>query len=333
MPDPATDTASPPPPEDFNSNEWAAICPESGRPPGALSPAPAAKVPPLPLADLRREIVSRFCAARSQDCRAERGLCPVFVIPDYWRTPWGILGALAILTTLNYALFNILGRISMNVSLLQLSLRVRRRATILALRGLLDKCRLAVASETGPTLPASKLLPDLYIRLHRRLADTWSFRIPFLVASPPLVAFAVSSGGVSLIANIAAGSCVPLWTVFMFLYILCGVITDLVHLSLSNQQIDTIAGLYREAQAEIREMLAVAPRCPADVRHELNGHDALLGSFLGVEGFRARFLGFVVTFGVLRTLLITIFTLGIGLSSLLRGTVFIAVDSVCPTRS
>ncbi|KAI9027972.1 hypothetical protein DFJ74DRAFT_661339 [Hyaloraphidium curvatum] len=263
---------------------------------------------------------------------------PIMVVPAYWRTPWAVLGAAAVLAGVNYGVFNVIGRFSTSVSLLRLSLRVRRRATLLGLRELLDWCRASLAESGDSEAPSAReprwdKAPDLYMRLHRRLADSWSFRIPFLTAPPLLIGVGVFNSVVSLCANIVAGSCIPLYVFFMLLLVLALTVIDIVNLSLSNQQIDAIAGLYREARARIREMLVSHPDLPTKTYRELRNHDALLESFLGVEGFRAKFLGFVVGFGVLRTFVITIFTVGIGLFSLLRGSVFVPVDSVCPTRS
>jgi hypothetical protein len=90
-----------------------------------------------------------------------------------------------------------------------------------------------------------------------------------------------------------------------------------------------------DAQREIREMLVDARRLGSkrpELVPELEEHDRVLGSYLESDRFRARFLGFVVDYGVGRTLVVTIFTISVGLWSVLRGLgVTLSPGAICPS--
>lgn len=65
----------------------------------------------------------------------------------------------------------------------------------------------------------------------------------------------------------------------------------------------------------------------------LDRHDRVLSSFLEADRYRARFLGFPIDVGVLRTLIVTLFTLAVGLWSVLKGSGLVfTFDNFCHTR-
>ncbi len=56
-----------------------------------------------------------------------------------------------------------------------------------------------------------------------------------------------------------------------------------------------------------------------------------MSSFAEVERFKARFWGFAVGFGFVRTLGATLFTLGIGVYTIFRSLgIFVTVETYCP---
>ncbi|KAI9034704.1 hypothetical protein DFJ74DRAFT_763283 [Hyaloraphidium curvatum] len=237
---------------------------------------------------------------------------PLLVHPTYWTSWWALSGALAILGCLDFVPVNVLGRFATNASLLRLSVRVQRRAMLLSLRRFLDGFDRALFSGNGC---GERELADvqLYVQLHYRLADAWERRVPFLVSGHILLGFSLAGTAVPFVVNLAAGSCIPAYLAAGFVFILAITVADLVHVALSNEQIERITELYRQAQTEIRDKIVRAQALPPDpdrapVLKALKGHDRLLDSFLQVSGFRGKFLGFVVDFGVLRTFLVTIFT-------------------------
>jgi hypothetical protein len=72
-------------------------------------------------------------------------------------------------------------------------------------------------------------------------------------------------------------------------------------------------------------MIAEASRLPPTperqhVVAQLATHSTLLATFEKADRLRARFLGFPVTWSFVKTHFVTIFTLGVGLWSVLKGT-------------
>ncbi|KAI9015964.1 hypothetical protein DFJ74DRAFT_678919 [Hyaloraphidium curvatum] len=263
--------------------------------------------------------------------------------PVFWTSSWALPGALAWLAAVNYVFFNVFGRFSTNASLLRLTLRIQRRAMLLSLRSFFDRFEEAIFGGDGTATSAgvaeSARIPasELYPKLHYRLASNWERRIPFLLSGRILLSHIFAGTSLPFIVDLAVGSCIPAYVVLCYIYILCVLITDLTHLSLSNEQIDAITELYRQAQTEIRDKLVRAQALPFDperarLMDALREHDRLLASFREVNVFRAKFLGFVVDFAVLRTFLVTVFTVLVGLWSILRGSFFFTLDSMCPSR-
>lgn len=108
---------------------------------------------------------------------------------------------------------------------------------------------------------------------------------------------------------------------------------ELISFALSNSQVDAIGLLYDQARDELRISLAHASTSDRNVRQDLRYHELVLSSLAEVERYKARFLGFAVTFGLLRTLVATLFTLGIGLYSIMRGFgTFVTPETFCQIR-
>ncbi len=136
------------------------------------------------------------------------------------------------------------------------------------------------------------------------------------------------------------GNCIPFWVIAQFLALLPFVVTDLINLSVSNSQINDLAELYSEAQHEIRELTITALQSFVEGSHVdpshnaalrgLSAHSDLLESYLKIERVKSRLGGFVVGFGLVRTVLATTLTILIGLWTVLRsaGVVF-TMESVC----
>jgi hypothetical protein len=120
----------------------------------------------------------------------------------------------------------------------------------------------------------------------------------------------------SAIANIAVGSCIPIWACFLLGYLLFLMFTDLVNIASSNAQIDTVSSLLLQARKEAKLMLARASvlglsGTPAEL--SLVQHTDLLVTYAAADGCAGRFLGFVVRYGTVRTFAIILFTLIVGL--------------------
>lgn len=105
-----------------------------------------------------------------------------------------------------------------------------------------------------------------------------------------------------------------------------------------NRQIITITSLYADAERSLQALVAEASYLPQTpdrlhVTNRITAHISLLQTFQKADRFLAKFLGFVVTWGTVKTIFLTLFTLGVGLASILKGIgVFFTVQSVCPVH-
>jgi hypothetical protein len=125
-----------------------------------------------------------------------------------------------------------------------------------------------------------------------------------------------------------AGSCIPAWTLVAICCYLTMFIIDLVNHSVANSEINTIRDLYMEAKTEVR--LAIPQSRTPEVRALLTDHDRILSSFLSSDRYRARILGFAVDVGVARTVLVTLFTVAVGLWSVLRSSgIYLTPELAC----
>ncbi|KAI9023193.1 hypothetical protein DFJ74DRAFT_668086 [Hyaloraphidium curvatum] len=139
------------------------------------------------------------------------------------------------------------------------------------------------------------------------------------------------------IVNAAACSCLPAAYIVYCAYILFYILMDLVHVAAANAQVGSVMELYREASREIREMRRASlfsDPTPAGValRERMDSDGEILRSYLDDEDrYPARFLGVVVSYGVIRTIVVTLVTVLVALWSILRGLgVFFTMESVCP---
>jgi hypothetical protein len=127
----------------------------------------------------------------------------------------------------------------------------------------------------------------------------------------------------------AVGRCIPVWILFFYAHALSFYVVNAVTLASRNNLLEGIATLYREAQRELRHLSTQPGSGP--IAMELARHDKLIASFLEVSDYRARLFGFVATYGTVRTLLVTVVTIGVALWSVLRGIgVVITLESFCP---
>jgi hypothetical protein len=107
----------------------------------------------------------------------------------------------------------------------------------------------------------------------------------------------------------------------------------------ANAQITSITDLYQSAQRAAQSLVAEASllaQTPERV-HVTNwvaANISLLQTFQKADGLRAKFLGFSVTGAAIKTFFLTLFTIGLGLWSVLRGAgIGFTVQSVCPIPS
>jgi len=132
------------------------------------------------------------------------------------------------------------------------------------------------------------------------------------------------------------GQCAPLWSISLFFCAILASSTGLLALPVSNAQITTVTSLYSNAERTLTALLAEASRLPQTPERQqvMNGiawHVSLLQTFEKADRLRAKFLGFPVTWSTVKTYLVTLATVALGLGSLLKGAgVVYTSQSVCP---
>ncbi|KAI9000158.1 hypothetical protein DFJ74DRAFT_714661 [Hyaloraphidium curvatum] len=205
--------------------------------------------------------------------------------------------------------------------------RLHCRAVDTAMGDLLGRFRRAAAAGDPPP----RMDSWLYVRLHYRFAALCRFRrqqdwvvvsrLYGLVLFPGVVLFAALGA--------AVGRCITAWQLALFAHAAVYFTVNAVNLASRNQLIDAVAAVYRDAQRELR---ALALRVgPGPLATELELHDRAVASFLDVAHYRARLFGFVVSFGTVRTMLVTGLTVAVALWSVLRAFgVSATLESFCP---
>ncbi|KAI8999872.1 hypothetical protein DFJ74DRAFT_336063 [Hyaloraphidium curvatum] len=223
------------------------------------------------------------------------------------------------------ALSRLLGNDNMAHTALQR--RLHCRAVDMAMADLLSRFRSAAAAGDAPPRADSWL----YVRLHYRFAALCRFRRQQdgIVISR-LYGLALVPGAVLLTALYAAvGRCISAWQLAVFAHAAVYFTVNAVNLASRNSLIDAVAAVYRDAQRELR---ALALRTgPGPLADEIALHDRAIASFQDVARYRAKLFGFVVSFGTVRTMLVTGLTVAVALWSVLRAFgVTATLESFCP---
>ncbi|KAI9006859.1 hypothetical protein DFJ74DRAFT_689615 [Hyaloraphidium curvatum] len=234
--------------------------------------------------------------------------------------------------SLNYSL-----RFSTNVPLLEVTQRVRFRAAKLALAAMLSGFGAALEADDPALLPrpSGPGRPEPFEELHHLLTAAWARGIRQFSATTHLY-LSVGAYAAFAAANAGAGSCVPSFYLVYVGYVAMTSLFDLVATAAENRNVAELRDLYLDAVRELRTLRDRASLPPAASRQLLGAADAraaLLATFADLDRYRARLLGFVVDYGVIRTLAATALTLVVGLWSILRGLgVFVAMGTICPSR-
>ncbi|KAI9022051.1 hypothetical protein DFJ74DRAFT_671437 [Hyaloraphidium curvatum] len=256
----------------------------------------------------------------------------------YFSTWWGPLQLVtsAIACVLFIGVNNLL-RYPGNVASLDLSRRIVRRAVMLSLRNLLARYQAVLHAPDG--MDTSDLVSsgqEPYQQLHTAIAASWRTRYSIFVGvTPGFLVFTLSVLLFGAIPNIVGGMCIPLWIVigFVILIVLFS-LTDLVNLSISNDQIEDVVQLYSSARRQIRE-LVVTTRTTDPAKREavqaLVAHSELLDSYLEIRSIKAKVFGFEVSFGMVRNVVVSGATVLIALWTVLRAAgVTFTMQTVCP---
>ncbi|KAI9004516.1 hypothetical protein DFJ74DRAFT_774440 [Hyaloraphidium curvatum] len=230
------------------------------------------------------------------------------------------------------------GQVFLVRSILELPRRLGMRAANVAFASFFERYFLALdgglsEAEIGELIGGRELYEDL----HENAAAALPWGIGVLHAGGTNTLLCLAAFSVFALITASVGSCITLGALAPILWMLCWFAVDLSLLSLGNVAIEDLAGTYHDARQRIQGMLAAAARradpAPQRVVDALRAHEALLGSFAGIERHRYRIFGFPVSFALLRTAVVTVVTLAVGLWSVLRGLgIFLTVQSYCPIR-
>ncbi|KAI9030489.1 hypothetical protein DFJ74DRAFT_656808 [Hyaloraphidium curvatum] len=307
-------------------------------------------------------IPARYTLFRSLDLVMRASLVFLLQITSVW-TPivtlssalvaswWGTLLLVIYVIVTAGQLPEIVPSVTPSASLNGLVGRVRVRAIKVSLRDLVGELRRTLRGDEDATaedhagtrdhgLPdnAGKDRGDVdmrstYMVLHADLLANWRHghrgglftgAITITLILPALVAAAL---------YVASGLCIPAWTLVMSAYGLLMLLIELRGVATWNSQIDSVAVEYASAAREIREMLASPALLPGIEARKASEHAAVLEGYVSSEGrdAHARFMGFVVDFGSIRVLVVTVATVTFGLWGVLRSLgVGVTMNSACP---
>ncbi|KAI9005589.1 hypothetical protein DFJ74DRAFT_394522 [Hyaloraphidium curvatum] len=169
-----------------------------------------------------------------------------------------------------------------------------------------------------------------YIRLQELLSASWQRSLDHLSTARTQFVIWLVSAVAFIIVTITVGSCATVGLIFTALGPAGVMLHDLLSIATFNVGVKRTSALYDAASADLCRIAMRHPRSPH--LPMLAVHRELLGAYArGAGRFRGRFLGFEVDFGMVRTLLVTVFTVAIGLASILRGSdIFVTIENVCP---
>ncbi|KAI9015575.1 hypothetical protein DFJ74DRAFT_271849 [Hyaloraphidium curvatum] len=216
-----------------------------------------------------------------------------------------------------------------NVAAVRLGLRLHSRGLKRALSSFLDNHETALFR--GGTF--SEVDQEPFVGVCERLAFLWRNRFPAFSSTPYIIIGYVIAPLVGIVANIAAGTCVPLWCLLTLAFSLVLIVTDIINFASSNSQVSAASSLLLRAYRESKLLLAragVAGLAGTPAARSLSEYADLIAAYAQADGCEARFMGFVVRYGTARTFAVTMFTVGVGLWSILRTAgVTVTLDTAC----
>ncbi|KAI9006847.1 hypothetical protein DFJ74DRAFT_740333 [Hyaloraphidium curvatum] len=172
-----------------------------------------------------------------------------------------------------------------------------------------------------------------YMALHAALIMTWRQTKAGADARRAVAWAGLLGDSVGLLIVTIGSSCIPAnllaGVLFLLLFLL---VFEISVLAAANTSPDRIAALYRSASHSLRSIGASASaRGRTDLATSALWHERILTGFADVDPYRVRAFGVPVTYDLTRTIVATLFTLGVGLWSVLRGAgVGVTIEMVCP---
>ncbi|KAI9027042.1 hypothetical protein DFJ74DRAFT_662866 [Hyaloraphidium curvatum] len=253
---------------------------------------------------------------------------------QFWTTPWSAsLGALALLSLVGAAGIGVLSRCGTMVTMPMIRFQglLQRRAVGTGLCQLLMRLEAERPEEGGGGGKKPPAGAFQYQIIHDHLSRNWFNRYNLTGKTQVIVVAGLSVLVASVVITVAVGSCITLWQLVAALTQVAYLVLELIYVAESNLQITAVTDLYRAARTSLRLLSSTSPPPPPELRHQLAAHDAVLSSFLEVDGYRLRAFGIAVSYGSLRGLVATAVTVMLGLWSVGRAVgIGFTVESVCP---
>lgn len=126
----------------------------------------------------------------------------------------------------------------------------------------------------------------------------------------------------------AVGSCITAWQIVCLFYLSYVAFTYLFTTAAGNKRIDAVRICFSNGRTRLLTLLVEQPMSSLAAQR-IRDHAELLGCFAG-EAPLAKWMGFEVSWGFLRTLAATILTVVAALWGIIRGLgVQLTVESVC----
>ncbi|KAI9011681.1 hypothetical protein DFJ74DRAFT_306027 [Hyaloraphidium curvatum] len=266
----------------------------------------------------------------------------VFLGGIIWSRAWGaILGTLSLLTILQYSAPSFwrtfVGR---NDPFVRICTRVYRRATYLSLRSFVSRAAAALADPVSglALLPAQ----ELFVELHRGYASRWSAfegNATEIAIASSLATMYVPMCLAWLVVSVSTGYCIPGWILVGILWFPVFIVLTLFGLPSINGQMDAVSELYRSAHLSLSSLLSEAAGLPPSpqrdaVQERVRARAVLLQGLAGsAEHHRIRFWGLPVTYGLAKTVAVTLLTLIVGGWGIMRGFgTFVTLQTYCPLQ-
>ncbi|KAI9006860.1 hypothetical protein DFJ74DRAFT_740392, partial [Hyaloraphidium curvatum] len=238
---------------------------------------------------------------------------------------WTILANLAVWVSFEVS--------STDVALIRLESKLKHRALKDALAAFVDRCCNATLAESADNEAAAPICwpsPEPYITLHLAFAPSWRANKGITEAVTSLfLGLFLGMAVLSLVLLIGSG-CIPAYILAAAAIYLVSLVRHLADAVAANSGVSAVANLYRRARTSLAALQTAHPSHAELPR--LLAHEKLLARYeAAVQEDLARVFGLVVDFGLLRGLLVTGLTVGVGLFGILRGAGARAtVQTVCP---
>ncbi|KAI9030566.1 hypothetical protein DFJ74DRAFT_475157 [Hyaloraphidium curvatum] len=254
-----------------------------------------------------------------------------------WTTP--VPATFASLLAVSFAImlvFSSLLLVSASLPTLELSRRLHVRAVSDAVADMLRRHFAALwdADRDREAAEAALRITEPYQDLCDRLAAYRTNRFAVLGVSWALFVGFVVLPVAGAIANVVAGSCIPACWLTPLLYFLYFFARELLAVAAANAQVSGTSTVLRRASREATALLA---RATADglsgtrAAKSLAWHAELLEKYAADQA-RAKVLGIEADWGSARAILIAVFTVAVGLWSVLRSSgVVLTLEIACPS--